>query len=202
MNISTHALREEGDLTARSTKSCCVNYFYPRPPRGGRPMARSFFFPSKYFYPRPPRGGRLLPIVQTAGKTANFYPRPPRGGRRGSTTSTSAKGNFYPRPPRGGRLRFSPTRVQPAQYFYPRPPRGGRHKRIDAEYQKKKISTHALREEGDSVYAQYLWAIGISTHALREEGDRGGRRRFYPVGYFYPRPPRGGRRLNFSRAIR
>ena len=35
------------------------------------------------------------------------------------------------------------------------------------------ISTHALREEGDdSVYAQYLWAIGISTHALREEGDQ------------------------------
>ena len=33
----------------------------------------------------------------------------------------------------------------------------------------------------------------ISIHALREEGDR--RTPFYcwPTGYFYPRPPRGGR---------
>ena len=37
--------------------------------------------------------------------------------------------------------------------------------------------------------------IRISIHALREEGDRaGGRVRERPVN-FYPRPPRGGRRV-------
>ena len=57
--ISIHALREEGDhrqfdFARRSA------YFYPRPPRGGRP--RSFPLDSQffYFYPRPPRGGRLI----------------------------------------------------------------------------------------------------------------------------------------------
>ena len=36
--ISTHALREEGDR-ARSTASPAWSNFYPRPPRGGRPPA-------------------------------------------------------------------------------------------------------------------------------------------------------------------
>ena len=35
--ISIHALREEGDGT-RLFCACPSNYFYPRPPRGGRPM--------------------------------------------------------------------------------------------------------------------------------------------------------------------
>ena len=34
--ISIHALREEGDLTARGSITPGIN-FYPRPPRGGRP---------------------------------------------------------------------------------------------------------------------------------------------------------------------
>ena len=78
--ISIHALREEGDSSqCRFLRQSA--YFYPRPPRGGRPGAGyalqlvckisihalreegdciSFRvgFGSKYFYPRPPRGGR------------------------------------------------------------------------------------------------------------------------------------------------
>ena len=57
-NISIHALREEGDgflfLLPLST-----SYFYPRPPRGGRPgKHRRASNPEQNFYPRPPRGGR------------------------------------------------------------------------------------------------------------------------------------------------
>ena len=37
--ISIHALREEGDATQR-TKEAWPTYFYPRPPRGGRPGSR------------------------------------------------------------------------------------------------------------------------------------------------------------------
>ena len=33
------------------------------------------------------------------------------------------------------------------------------------------ISTHTLREEGDTSEAQYQLVLGISTHTLREEGD-------------------------------
>ena len=35
--ISIHALREEGDLEAARNGPCLEN-FYPRPPRGGRPF--------------------------------------------------------------------------------------------------------------------------------------------------------------------
>ena len=37
--ISTHALREEGDVNRKSIRNE-LNYFYPRPPRGGRPGRR------------------------------------------------------------------------------------------------------------------------------------------------------------------
>ena len=40
----------------------------------------------------------------------------------------------------------------------------------------------------------------ISIHALREEGDRADCRRPIPSTYFYPRPPRGGRRRNLRQS--
>ena len=79
------------------------------------------------------------------------------------------------------------------------------------------ISIHALREEGDrsgdksvkslSVFLSTpsarratsfqlcTWNLSaISIHALREEGDRVQGALSQAPGYFYPRPPRGGRR--------
>ena len=80
----------------------------------------------------------------------------------------------------------------------------------------KKISIHALREEGDEIghaqavlardfyprpprggrlMAQFLqfFQIRISIHALREEGDNSTECNASCMFYFYPRPPRGGR---------
>ena len=55
------------------------------------------------------------------------------------------------------------------------------------------ISTHALREEGDGFCLSGRLNFLISTHALREEGDAL-HRHPRPLGNnFYPRPPRGGR---------
>ena len=79
------------------------------------------------------------------------------------------------------------------------------------------ISIHALREEGDCRCWSSAFGGSISIHALREEGDARTERRaqrrpeflstpsarrataatrsiFSPPCYFYPRPPRGGRR--------
>ena len=79
--ISIHALREEGDGRHIGPASFRTD-FYPRPPRGGRPLTAlqklcadmisihalreegdspgdSFFARPRNFYPRPPRGGRL-----------------------------------------------------------------------------------------------------------------------------------------------
>ena len=56
--ISIHALREEGDFN-NAQRANLQNYFYPRPPRGGRPLKRTTRSSAAgYFYPRPPRGGR------------------------------------------------------------------------------------------------------------------------------------------------
>ena len=87
------------------------------------------------------------------------------------------------------------------------------------------ISTHALREEGDGTRKETYRSPQISTHALREEGDTRARpskrrvRSFLPTpsarratrgftggggisGYFYPRPPRGGRHIAFDWSLK
>ena len=84
-----------------------------------------------------------------------------------------------------------------------------------------RISIHALREEGDwdgnnfiLTYFQFLstpsarratsnnaamaYNSAISIHALREEGDSYILTFAGPLSDFYPRPPRGGRRLKHA----
>ena len=56
--------------------------------------------------------------------------------------------NFYPRPPRGGRL-VHPVYCTGRKHFYPRPPRGGRLLLRKQAADRRPISIHALREEGD-----------------------------------------------------
>ena len=56
------------------------------------------------------------------------------------------------------------------------------------------ISIHALREEGDYGCALPEDLEKISIHALREEGDKILVEFIGNMEYFYPRPPRGGRR--------
>ena len=109
--------------------------------------------------------------------------------------------------------------------FYPRPPRGGRQGRRFHVALAQPISIHALREEGDRTLIVFVYcAIGISIHALREEGDNARLNKVVPVCKFlstpsarratclrvvknlldvdfYPRPPRGGRRLSVSTAL-
>ena len=96
--------------------------------------------------------------------------------------------------PSARRATWSPCRNRRRDsYFYPRPPRGGRLLKDGDRQKRKKISIHALREEGDLSAESGLLQAAISIHALREEGDS----TFcspHPHGhYFYPRPPRGGR---------
>ena len=57
----------------------------------------------------------------------------------------------------------------------------------------KEISIHALREEGDPPKLPFSHRPAISIHALREEGDLAHGRSASRLPYFYPRPPRGGR---------
>ena len=151
---------------------------------------------------------------------ANFYPRPPRGGRPDVTVQPLGAGVFLSTPS-ARRATFSTWRPLISQGISIHALReegdlryGGVHRRCD-------ISIHALREEGDITdHSAYLaGAIFLSTpsarratehgglirsdgtisiHALREEGDF---LRWSPDcrdQNFYPRPPRGGRRVASS----
>ena len=51
-SISTHALREEGDVGVGSQCAKSGN-FYPRPPRGGRPERRIALIDEVLFLPTP-----------------------------------------------------------------------------------------------------------------------------------------------------
>ena len=59
------------------------------------------------------------------------------------------------------------------------------------------ISIHALREEGDFVAGFRRLLHSISIHALREEGDPPPPPPAGSICNFYPRPPRGGRLLDY-----
>ena len=52
----------------------------------------------QYFYPRPPRGGRQARLMSRCGIFTNFYPRPPRGGRPAYYLKKTDKGLFLSTP--------------------------------------------------------------------------------------------------------
>ena len=102
----------------------------------------------------------------------NFYPRPPRGGRPPRQTLWGSLLYFYPRPPRGGRQKIAPV-IRPVLSFLSTP--------------------SARRATTEGWMRPVRWQISI--HALREEGDRAPVEYGCALGDFYPRPPRGGRRM-------
>ena len=148
----------------------------------------------------------------------DFYPRPPRGGRlffadvlhrdfRISIHALREEGDLRPESKQRGGDTISihalreegdgenSTSLRRPANFYPRPPRGGRPLPAWVDCPFSTISIHALREEGDVLRLRNLSLSPISIHALREEGDAGAREPCRDRENFYPRPPRGGRRV-------
>ena len=195
ISISIHALREEGDLTTLSQLRAVSQFL-------STPSAR-----------------RATRVVQDTGSLIKISIHAlreegdPGAGRYGRRFS----GYFYPRPPRGGRLRKNYFLGFPAvisihalreegdppplgtlivsKDFYPRPPRGGRHGDLvghvgGAGFLSTPSARRATLRERPAGAPQ-----AISIHALREEGDFPAARSSRPPANFYPRPPRGGRRI-------
>ena len=150
INISIHALREEGDGAAPHGKQSGRN-FYPRPPRGGRRPDRH---PGCHDHCISIHALREEGDFDLLSKTVlirviSIHALREEGDRRPQDDRQTAA-NFYPRPPRGGRQRVdyemdkviqflstpSARRATPAggggggstTDFYPRPPRGGRRR--------------------------------------------------------------------------
>ena len=175
-----------------------ISYFYPRPPRGGRPATTSLTSTHK---------GISIHALREEGDAFQklllvfdcLFLSTPSARRATSSTkgSYTTPVTFLSTP---SARRATPTAARPIRhppYFYPRPPRGGRPAAGLTITASTKISIHALREEGDGFWAAQRgptpflharpsawWATqvdveilifrGISIHALREEGDCNG----------------------------
>ena len=169
--ISIHALREEGDRGTATAPPIQV-YFYPRPPRGGRRDSTRFSILSKLISIHALReeGDHFAPLISKYLTRFLSTPSARRATNRVFTDSISAL-NFYPRPPRGGRLYCDSN-----------------------DWQRIRISIHALREEGDpsAPAASPATAPFLSTPSARRATFAVPTSQA-PQVYFYPRPPRGGR---------
>ena len=124
-DISIHALREEGDVTPdhkrfadalflstpSARRATCkilagkhrTIYFYPRPPRGGRPCGAGAGYTTGEFLSTP-SARRATPCLLSVKIFTRFLSTP---SARRATYEDSVEylgmSNFYPRPPRGGR---------------------------------------------------------------------------------------------------
>ena len=174
-----------------------TNYFYPRSPRGERrPPQRQEENPEDISIHAPRVGSDGPAPSGRPARSSHFYPRSPRGERRLTWASVSPRIiYFYPRSPRGERP-SRPGRLRAPPYFYPRSPRGERHQPGNPGFLPHGISIHAPRVGSDprscgqaannAVFLSTLPAWGATAPSL-------GRTR--PSGHFYPRSPRGERRI-------
>ena len=175
--------------------------FYPRPPRGGRPVSTDGAALGRKFLSTP-SARRATRCIIASGDDSIFLSTP--SARRATLRMRPSRGprkDFYPRPPRGGRLSSTGSRTIWTKFLSTPSARRatGQHQGRGAGAQ---ISIHALREEGDVAERCELRLRKISIHALREEGDRKGPAPACSCSYFYPRPPRGGRHLRYWRPRR
>ena len=179
----------------------------------------------RYFYPRPPRGGRPeFPVRNANREIISIHALREEGDRAGLPESAGRK-DFYPRPPRGGRRQAVLRRMRPPDIsihalreegdkipsqtidvrldFYPRPPRGGRRAGISKPPMLQTISIHALREEGDAdgCSAECAVLVFLSTPSARRATEALANYRQMNEEDFYPRPPRGGRQNVLMRVL-
>ena len=104
--------------------------------------------------------------------------------------------HFYPRPPRGGRLYVGPSILGYIQKFLSTPSarRATAHAAVRIDRLLRFLSTPSARRATNTIRLDTL-LDQISIHALREEGDSCAKAHGADGKNFYPRPPRGGRRL-------
>ena len=145
--ISIHALREEGDVPLQGAFAACNISIHALREEGDLPY-RCLLTRRPYFYPRPPRGGRPLYLLSYARKMKISIHALREEGDRRLYGKTQAQQNFYPRPPRGGRPpgAYSPGRVT---IFLSTPSARRATDSSERRLVLRKISIHALREEGD-----------------------------------------------------
>ena len=169
--ISIHALREEGDRN-RCFRADRSADFYPRPPRGGRSVRFLLLHVQQDFYPRPPRGGRPRAAIGGDKQKEISIHALREEGDRVRFLRSSQRHNFYPRPPRGGRRPASSSLLFRILFLSTPSARRATTTILTAlRHLEKFLSTPSARRATLSK-GLYDVASDISIHALREEGDQ------------------------------
>ena len=165
-------------------------YFYPRPPRGGRRQDIFYDLQAEPFLSTPsarratteevrpalfilflstPSARRATSDGRHTGSLhSDFYPRPPRGGRPGCAVNKSNQNKFLSTPS-ARRATANPDRGASTTSFLSTPSARRATLLLAAILQIFPISIHALREEGDlSRMAQNLQQVKfLSTPSAR-----------------------------------
>ena len=191
-----------------------VTHFYPRPPRGGRPLESQPLSDAAQFLSTP-SARRATPrcTAATACPSISIHALREEGDQSGAVTIAAVLG-FLSTPsarratapvPHG--LPFPPFLSTPSARratgrhgyggghcdFYPRPPRGGRLSAGSMCNDTERFLSTPSARRATAPDGMSCGHCGISIHALREEGDWSEQAWERGTAYFYPRPPRGGR---------
>ena len=192
--------------------------FYPRPPRGGRLTTSTVIPGSRYFYPRPPRGGRpegikitphakaisihalreegdLTPFM-VQPHFAQFLSTPSARRATGLVTLIFCLMTLFLSTPSARRATPGIPRSALTGTTFLSTPSARRATYLDITWQDDGlISIHALREEGDpGIPRSALTGTTFLSTPSARRATASIRAHFLLVHYFYPRPPRGGRR--------
>ena len=170
----------------------CHRNFYPRPPRGGRPV--------RFFR----RRAQSIFLSTPSARRATHMPTSSRAAERFLSTPSARRATFCCKFLRLWicisihALREEGDVLVPVRYssflnFYPRPPRGGRLYPVGKYLLASSFLSTPSARRATRNGLQFGRSREISIHALREEGDRLLVNGLVEPQYFYPRPPRGGR---------
>ena len=129
LEISIHALREEGDPGPCPCEYARIRFLSTPSARRATSLVRLYCSIRSDFYPRPPRGGRRVQLVENI-VDSEFLSTPSarRATRRRPRQRPVGRISIHALREEGDRVRF--LRSSQRHNFYPRPPRGGRHARV------------------------------------------------------------------------
>ena len=147
--ISTHALREEGDKPPPSVTVLRLG-FLPTPSARRATPRSPVWAPTAKIATRARRAEGDISSYIWDQKAAQFLPTPSARRATDSARRHFCAAQFLPTPSARRATRKYLRLLLHLHHFYPRPPRGGRPAALVGPDVHMGISTHALREEGDS----------------------------------------------------
>ena len=169
LNISIHALREEGDFTMPFIQNNLRKFLSTPSARRATENDTGPWAQTQISIHALREEGDQILFIQITYRKRYFYPRPPRGGRRRGQQARGVTKVFLSTPSARRATLASPVFRFVHSNFYPRPPRGGRLTIFTEREDKVAISIHALREEGDSrgQQARGVTKVFLSTPSAR-----------------------------------